>query len=58
MKIGVIIQAQLELNPNLRNKELFEKINGTTILEHTLNQALKCNVDKVIVFSSKGNILF
>ncbi|WP_252246664.1 radical SAM protein [Clostridium sp. ZBS4] len=56
MKIGVIIQAQLELNPNLRNKELFEKINGTTILEHTLNQALKCNVDKVIVFSSKGNI--
>lgn len=56
MKSGIIIQAQLELNPNLRNDELFQKINGVTILEHTIKQALKCNVDKVIVFSSNGNM--
>lgn len=55
VKTGIVIQAQLELDISLKNKDLFEIINEKTVIENTVQQALKCKVDKVIILASKGN---
>lgn len=55
MKSIIIIQAQLELDTNLQDKELFIEIYKKTILQYTIEKSQLCNVDKVVLFCSKAN---
>lgn len=55
MKIGIVIQAQLGKNESLRDSDLFCMVNGQTVLETVIEKAVSCDVDKIIVLTSKGN---
>ncbi|NMM61483.1 hypothetical protein HBE96_01945 [Clostridium sp. P21] len=55
MKVGLVVQAQLGYDDNIRDNDIFAIVNGNTVVETVVEKALSCNVHKVIVLTSEGN---